>query len=100
MEKFHDNFPSFEKQFEQLEDEQFKDKQIKDELQQKTEFIKFLPNVEWSRLQKQRSNCLTDDNSTHFLDSQTNEIYSWNYLKKTWKNQKDFPKTNTLFLGF
>jgi len=64
---------------------------IKEETERKIEktsmeeqFQLLYPTIPWDRLQKQSSTIMTNDASTHYMDVNTKQIYSWNYRSKRW----------------
>ena len=42
------------------------------------------PNVKFENLKLQNNDIETDDSSTHYLDVETNIIYSYDYDEETW----------------
>jgi hypothetical protein len=64
---------------------------IKEETERKGEnasmeeqFQLLYPTIPWDRLQKSSSDITTNDASTHYMDVNTKQIYSWNYRSKRW----------------
>jgi hypothetical protein len=84
IEEFNKNFPSFEKQYNTYKHKQAK---LEKETLKNQQIIKLsnnFPNVSWENLQKQNKDLSTDDGCTHYIDTSTNEIYSWNFIDEEW----------------
>ena len=80
----HDSFPSWEKQY-KLEQEQkqklLKEKQL---ILLKESLSESYPDITWAQLQKQNDHTQTDDGCTHYKDTASGQIYSWNFIENKW----------------
>lgn len=47
-------------------------------------FNEKFPEVSTCVLLKQNCSFVTNDNSIHYINNQTNKIYSWNYIDNKW----------------
>ena len=56
-------------------------------------------NFSFEKLKKQSENYLTDDGCIHYIDIQTNEIYSFNFIEDQWM-QHDKNYQNSLLKNF
>jgi hypothetical protein len=84
-----DNFPSWEKQFKQIQEN---DRQ-NTENNRRNEFVKKYPNINFDNLINLRSLqtndgeiIMTNDGCDHYVDKKTNKIYSYDYhFNKCWR---------------
>jgi hypothetical protein len=81
MKAFHENFPSFEKQYQ--EDQRAKKRQEED--RRRVLFEAAFPSIPWSHLKRQNERIQTDDGCTHYIDTVHNGVYSWNFLENRWE---------------
>ncbi len=77
--EFNSNFPSFEKQFNQIKI----NKQIKCERELEHAFNEKYKNLSYDDLIHQNNNILTNDGCRHYYHPNGN-VYSYNYIKKEW----------------
>lgn len=84
IKEFNKNFPSYENQYNTYKHKQ--EKLLQETLvnQQITKLSNNYPNVSWENLQKQNEYLRTDDGCTHYIDTTTDEIYSWNFIDEEW----------------
>lgn len=80
LEHFNNNFPSLENEFKNIQ----KQNALQQKLIIQSIFSATYPDVEFDDLIKQPNDCLTDDGCTHYLDRNTNKIYSFNYIRNKW----------------
>lgn len=82
----------------------YKQEQEKKKADEENKMIQLFNNtfdITFDRLQEQRANIRTDDASTHYLDKETNDIYSYNYHNKSWyKNMYKKSYNNNLMYLF
>jgi len=96
MEEFHRNFPSFEKEYYRIENQQLKDA----ETYRKNMFHLQHPFVRWGNLQSQSDTIMTDDGCIHYRHKITNKIYSWNFSSNKWIQTKKGYQNSLLSLFF
>ncbi len=83
QENFNDKFPSWEKEYNKLQNEKNKDE--KEKQFRMTEFLKAYPKVSFNDLKIQNNNILTDDGCIYYKNVINNQIYSWNYIENKWE---------------
>lgn len=80
LDTFNGNFPSFEKEYYNMQINQ------DENLVKKTKFNKKYPQVGYFRLMRQIWNKTSDDGCIHYRDILTGNVYSWNFIKNDWTN--------------
>jgi hypothetical protein len=85
QENFNDQFPSWEKEYNKLQNEKKKNKDEKEKQFRMTEFSKAYPKLSFNDLTIQNDNYSTDDECIHYINVINNHIYSWNYIENKWE---------------
>lgn len=80
----HENFPSWEKQYNLQQDEKNIITEEKLIALQKAQLLETYPNIKWSQLKKQNDYYETDDGCTHYKDTVTGQIFSWDFMEDKW----------------
>jgi len=85
QENFNDQFPSWEKEYNKLQNEKNKNKDEKEKQFRMTEFQKAYPKLSFNDLKIQNNNCFTDDGCIHYKNVINTQIYSWNFIENEWE---------------
>jgi len=85
QENLNDKFPSWEKEYNTLQNEKKKNKDEKEKQFRMIEFSKAYPNMSFNNLKIQTNNYFTDDGCIHYKNVINNQIYSWNYIENEWE---------------
>lgn len=85
QEIFNDQFPSWEKEYNKLQNEKNKNKDEKEKQFRMTEFQKAYPKLSFNDLKIQNNNYSTDDGCVHYKNVINNQIYSWNFIENEWE---------------
>lgn len=84
QENFNDQFPSWEKVYNKLQNEKKKNKDEKEKQFRMTEFSKAYPKLSFNDLKIQNNNHSTNDGCIHYKNVINNNIYSWKYNENKW----------------
>lgn len=95
QENFNDQFPSWEKEYNKLQNEKNKNEKEKEKQFRMTKFSKTYPKLSFNDLKIQNDNYSTDDDCIHYKNVINNQIYSWNLTDNEWE-QHDINYQNEL----
>jgi len=85
QEIFNNQFPSWEKEYNKLQNEKKKNKDEKEKQFRMTEFQKAYPKLSFNDLKIQNDNYSIDDGCVHYKHVINNQIYSWNFIENEWE---------------
>ena len=88
METFHDNFPSFEKQYMKEQENKNKIQEQIETLERKNKFYDQYKNLSFNDLQIQSVNVIYNDGCIHYTHKITGELFLWHKTKKIWNPYK------------
>lgn len=89
MEFNHDNFPSWEKQYNLKQQIKENEAKKKSEILQKNKLQELYPCILFTQLKKQNDDYETDDGCTHYKDMVTGQIFSWDFIENIWMQHND-----------
>lgn len=97
QETFNDQFPSWEKEYNKLQNEKKIAKDEQDKQFRMVEFQKAYPTLSFNDLKLQNDNYSTDDGCVHYKHVINSRIYSWNYMENEWEQNWELSEMSNLF---